>query len=89
MTVKKTPKRMCVGCREMLDKAELVRVVRSPEGAIALDSTFKAPGRGAYICRKPECLAKIRKARSLERAFKSPVPPEVYDMLEQALGGGQ
>ncbi len=48
---KKTPMRMCVGCREMKPKTELIRVVRSPEGAVSLDPTGKKPGRGAYLCR--------------------------------------
>ena len=44
---KKIPMRQCVGCREMRPKKELVRVVKSPEGAISLDFRGKAPGRGA------------------------------------------
>ena len=47
---KKIPMRQCVGCREMRQKKELVRVVKSPEGVISLDFRGKAPGRGAYLC---------------------------------------
>ena len=50
MQKKKIPMRQCVGCREMKPKRELIRVVRSPEGEIALDFRGKNPGRGAYIC---------------------------------------
>ena len=46
---KKIPMRQCLGCREMKPKRELLRVVRSPEGAIALDLRGKASGRGAYV----------------------------------------
>jgi len=55
------------------------------EGGLSLDFKGKAPGRGAYLCGKPECLKKARKSRALERAFGCPVPPEVYDALEAQL----
>lgn len=81
----------------MKPKQELVRVVRSPEKQdedgqplpqeILLDLTGKKPGRGAYLCRDPECLKKARKARRLERAFSCKIPDEVYDKLEGELAG--
>ena len=58
MVQKKIPMRQCLGCREMFPKRELIRVVRSPEGELSLDFKGKAPGRGAYLCGKPECLEK-------------------------------
>ena len=61
MKQKKIPMRQCLGCREMKPKQSLVRVVRSPEGAISLDARGKASGRGAYVCRDMECLKKARK----------------------------
>ena len=79
---KKIPMRQCLGCREMLPKKELIRVVRSPEGEINLDFKGKLPGRGAYVCPKQECLARARKSRALERAFDLPLPDEVYRGLE-------
>lgn len=81
MQKKRIPMRQCVGCREMLPKRELIRVVRSPEGEIALDFRGKNPGRGAYVCAKTECLARAKKSRALERAFGCAVPDEVYDAL--------
>ena len=85
---KKVPKRQCLGCREMKDKKALIRVVRSPEGEISLDFKGKKPGRGAYVCPDPACLAKVRKSRALERAFESAIPAEVYGMLEQQMEEG-
>ena len=79
---KKIPLRQCVGCREHKPKAELIRVVRSPEGEISLDFKGKKPGRGAYVCPDGACLAKAKKSRALERAFETAVPSEVYDQLE-------
>ena len=67
--VKKIPMRQCTGCREMKEKRSLIRVVRSPEGAITLDSRGKSPGRGAYLCPDPACLAKAQKSRFRQRRF--------------------
>lgn len=85
---KKIPLRQCLGCREMKPKRDLIRVVRSPEGAISLDFHGKKPGRGAYLCPNPECLKRIRKSRALERAFSLPIPEEVYNALEKEMEGG-
>jgi predicted RNA-binding protein YlxR (DUF448 family) len=78
---KKTPMRMCVGCREMKPKQELIRAVRSPEGEISLDLTGKKNGRGAYICRDRKCLTAAIKAKRFERAFGCAVEQHVYDNL--------
>lgn len=82
---KKIPMRMCVGCREMRPKRELVRIVCSKEGAIAVDATGKAPGRGAYLCPRRECLERAVKSRALERAFSRKVEREVFDALASRL----
>ena len=82
---KKIPMRQCLGCREHKPKKELIRVVRSPEGAISLDFKGKLPGRGAYVCPLAACLAKARKSRALERAFDTALPSEVYEALEQQM----
>ncbi|MEG1879549.1 MAG: YlxR family protein [Pseudoflavonifractor sp.] len=79
---KKIPQRQCVGCREMKDKTQLIRVVKSPEGGVSLDFKGKLPGRGAYLCPNPTCLKRAIKSRALERAFSAPLPPEVLAELE-------
>ena len=79
--VKKIPMRQCTGCREMKPKKELIRVVRSPEGVISLDGKGKSPGRGAYLCRSGDCLARARKSRALERVLGVTIPPEIYEDL--------
>lgn len=80
--VKKIPQRQCVGCRTMRDKKDLIRVVKTPEGEIVLDTSGKKSGRGAYVCPELQCLQKARKARALERALDVSIPDEVYDALE-------
>ena len=73
--------RMCVGCREMKEKKSLIRVVRSPEGQVSIDPTGKKPGRGAYVCKTPECFGLARKARRFERSLSCRIPDEVYEQL--------
>ncbi len=80
--------RQCVGCREMKPKKELVRVVRSPEGAITLDFRGKSPGRGAYVCPDPDCLKKAIRSKALARALDTAIPQEVYDALEKRMEAG-
>lgn len=82
---RKLPQRQCLGCREMKNKKDLIRAVRSPEGEISLDFKGKKPGRGAYVCPDAGCLAKARKSRALERAFGAPIPAEVYDLLARQM----
>lgn len=84
---RKIPQRQCVGCRTMYDKRDLLRVVKSPEGDISLDTTGKKSGRGAYVCRSVECLKKAQKSRALERALEVAIPQEVYDALQQQMEG--
>ncbi|MBE6971116.1 MAG: YlxR family protein [Ruminococcaceae bacterium] len=79
---RKIPQRQCVGCRTMKDKKALIRVVKTPEGEIVLDTTGKKSGRGAYVCPDAECLKKARKSRALERAFELAIPDDVYDALQ-------
>ena len=68
---KKIPLRMCVACREMKPKRDLMRLVRPPEdeeqgGKLLFDKRGKMPGRGAYLCRDYACLEKAIKAKALE-----------------------
>ena len=80
---KKIPLRQCVGCGNMMNKKEMIRVLKTPEGPIVLDFTGKKNGRGAYLCRQEECLQKARKNKGLERSFKMAIQNEVYDELEK------
>ena len=82
---RKIPMRMCLCCREMMAKRELVRVVLNKEGEISVDLTGKAPGRGAYLCRQPECVAKLTKTKALDRGFGRAVPEEIYERLQKEL----
>ena len=85
MKPRKIPMRMCVGCREMKEKKELIRVVRSPEGDVSLDPTGKKSGRGAYVCRDPNCLKRAIKQKQLERQLDAALSPEAAAALQAEL----
>lgn len=77
--------RMCVGCREMKLKKELLRVVRSPDGEVSLDATGKKPGRGAYCCLDAQCLKRALKQGQLDRHLEVKLSSEVNMALTQTL----
>ena len=83
--IKKVPVRQCLGCNEHKPKAELIRVVRDPEGGISLDTRGKKSGRGAYICHNVKCLNKARKSKRIERALDCEIPDGIYDAMEEEL----
>ncbi|MDD6283752.1 MAG: YlxR family protein [Firmicutes bacterium] len=85
MQQRKQPMRMCNGCGEMKPKRQLIRVVKSPDGAVSLDTTGKRSGRGAYICPSAECLKKARRNRRIDRTFEMTIPDEIYDTMESEI----
>ena len=85
MPQKKIPMRMCVGCREMKPKKELLRVVHGPDGSVSIDVTGRKPGRGAYLCKNAQCMEKALRQRQLERAFEAPIGDEVKQQLTREL----
>lgn len=87
MKTKKTPMRMCLGCREMKPKLELMRVVRTPDGSMVLDKTGKVSGRGAYLCKNEECFKKSVKSKALSRALEVQVEDEILLALEKEING--
>ena len=82
---KKNPLRICVGCGEAKSKKELIRIIRTPEDAVVLDSTGRKNGRGAYICPNADCLKNAKKSKGLERSLKISIPDEIYESLEKEM----
>ena len=78
--------RMCVACREMRAKKDLMRVVRTAEGTLVPDRTGKLSGRGAYLCRDAACVRKAIKTRALERALEAPMNDALKAALESEIG---
>lgn len=84
-TVKKVPMRKCVGCGEMKNKREMMRVLKTAENEFVLDATGKKNGRGAYLCFSKECFDKAVKSKGLERSFKHAIPKDVYEKLAKEM----
>jgi predicted RNA-binding protein YlxR (DUF448 family) len=82
---RKIPLRMCVGCREMKNKKELLRIVRTPEGSIEIDRSGKKSGRGAYVCPQLDCLQQALKGKSLQKALEHDIPDEVIEILKSQI----
>lgn len=74
-----------MGCREKRPKRELIRIVRTPDGEVAVDLTGKKSGRGAYICPQVACLQKAVKGKRLEKNLKVSISPELIDALQKML----
>lgn len=85
--MKDIPKRTCIGCNEIKNKKDLIRVVKNKNGEIFVDKTGKASGRGAYICNNIECLEKAIKTKRLERTFEVAIESQVYENLRGEMLG--
>lgn len=79
---RKIPQRMCVGCREMRNKKELIRIVRTPQGTVEMDATGKRAGRGAYICADVACLNQAVKGKRLQKALNQDVPANILETIK-------
>ncbi|MDO4523401.1 MAG: YlxR family protein [Eubacteriales bacterium] len=82
---RKIPLRKCVGCQEMKNKKEMMRILKTPEDELVLDTTGRKNGRGAYLCMSKECFDKAVKSRGLERSLKMGIPSDVYDTLKKEI----
>lgn len=76
--------RRCIVCRQVKDKSELLRVFKLAD-KISLDLTGKQEGRGAYVCKSPECVELLCKRRNLDKVFKTKLPNELYDMIKEKI----
>ncbi|HIS32459.1 MAG TPA: YlxR family protein [Candidatus Limivivens intestinipullorum] len=83
--VKKVPLRKCIGCQEMKNKKEMMRILKTAENEIVLDTTGRKNGRGAYLCFSRECFEKAVKSKGLERSLKMSIPKSVYEELEKEI----
>ena len=85
MKTRKIPERMCVGCKTMRAKRELIRVVRTPDGEVLIDPSGKKSGRGAYICPSIVCLELALKGDRLSKALEVKIEPEMAERLRQSV----
>lgn len=83
--VRKVPMRKCIGCQEMKNKKDMIRILKTTEDRIEIDATGKKNGRGAYICPSRDCFEKAVKTKGIERSLKMSIPREVYENLEKEI----
>lgn len=81
----KTPKRMCIACRQMREKSQLIRFVLDSGAKPVVDKKNKAPGRGAYVCRSKECISAMIKRKMLNKNFHCDITAEEYQKLSEEL----
>ena len=79
--MRKIPMRKCVVTNERFPKKELIRIVRTPEGEIVVDTTGKKNGHGAYLKLDREVIETARKKKVLNKHLEAEVPAEIYDQL--------
>lgn len=85
MKQKKIPLRTCVVTKEKLEKRELIRVVRTPEGEVIIDESGKANGRGAYLKRDIEVINKAKKNKTLNKHLEIDVPDKIFEDLKNII----
>ena len=85
MKSKKIVLRSCVITKEKLPKNELLRVVRTPEGNVVVDTTGKVNGRGAYIKKDLQVLEKAKKSKALARCLEVEISESVYESIKEEI----
>lgn len=85
MKNKKIPMRSCVVTKEKLPKGELLRIVRTPEGNVLVDTTGKLNGKGAYIKRDISVLEQAKKSKILERALEIEISDVIYEEISKII----
>ena len=81
MKIRKTPMRQCLVTRERLPKEELMRIVRTPEKEIIVDTTGRINGRGAYLKKDVLVVETAKKKKILDHFLKEEVPESIYEEL--------
>ena len=81
------PQRSCVACRQVRSKTEMLRVVRTPGGAVKLDAVGKVAGRGAYLCDDVRCLEQALKQKKLVRALGAALDEDVVEEIRTQVSG--
>ncbi len=79
MKQKKIPMRSCVVTKEKLEKRDLLRIVRTPEGTVIVDVSGKSNGRGAYLKKEIDVIDKAEKTKILERVLEVEIPASIYE----------
>ena len=81
MKEKKQILRTCVVSKEVCEKKDLIRIVRTPEGNVIVDTKGKANGRGAYLKKSKDVILLAKKSKALDKKLEVSVPDSIYDEL--------
>ena len=73
---KYVPQRMCISCRSVVPKDQLIRVAKMKDGTVKVADKG---GRGVYVCNNQDCILKLKKSNGLSRGLKTNVPEEIYE----------
>lgn len=85
MKPRKIPLRKCIACEKQFPKKDLLRIVLHPQEGVVVDPGGKKNGRGAYICKKEECILLAKKAKKLQHALKTNIEDGVYEQIIELL----
>lgn len=78
------PMRRCAACMESKPKTKLIRIA-CYEGALTVDKTGRAKGRGMYLCNQGECFEKAKKRRAIQRNFEADISQSEIDKIFEEL----
>lgn len=87
--MKHLPQRTCMGCNSKKNKNDLIRIVKNKQNEVIIDKTGKQEGKGAYICKRQECLDKVIKSKRLEKVLETKISEEFYNNLKNIINGGE
>jgi hypothetical protein len=82
-TPKRAPERTCIACRQVKAKRDLVRIVKTPNDGIVIDTNGKKSGRGAYLCNTNECWENGLKSNRLGSMLRATLTQEDLKRLEE------
>ncbi|MFH1485158.1 MAG: YlxR family protein [Chloroflexota bacterium] len=81
--VRHSPQRTCIGCRQVREKRQLVRLVCTADGAVEVDTTGRMAGRGVYLCQSRSCWEAGLKKKRLDYAFRTNITAEALERLSK------
>ena len=85
MKNRKVPMRSCVVTREKLPKIELLRIVKTPDNTVLVDTTGKINGKGAYIKKDNDVLEKAKKSKILDKILETEISDSIYDEIKKMI----
>jgi len=79
--MRKIPMRKCIATQDRLPKKELMRIVRTVDGTVQVDTTGKLNGRGAYLKLSKDAIEMAKKTNVLKHALETEIDSSIYEEL--------